>query len=233
MGQGVPSLESRSGAERKAATGHRAVHDAATLIDDALMDRMVEAVAKTLPLSPASRPGDKTPQKCVINAVIDDILGGIQDHQDGPAGGHPNPPVLRPRHLGAGLCPRTTAPHRRRGDLGPRSAVVEGDPTHHPRGSSPVESAKTQAFVLKAVHSRSQLAEGTACCGFAGIIALHSPGGARFELYGGDKLSEELGGRPTLLRMRTVEFFAKRDDVLKIIVAGQRNVAEADDGRTC
>ena len=41
--------------------------------------------------------------------------------------------------------------------------------------------------------------------------------------FGGDNSSEELGGRPVLLR--TVEFFAKRDDVHQIIVAGP---AESD-----
>ena len=49
------------------------------------------------------------------------------------------------------------------------------------------------------------------------------PAAGRGARFGGDKLSEELGGRPVLLR--TVEFFAKRDDVHQIIVAGP---AESD-----
>ena len=51
-------------------------------------------------------------------------------------------------------------------------------------------------------------------------VIIPAAAGVRF---GGDKLSEELGGRPVLLR--TVEFFAKRDDVHQIIVAGP---AESD-----
>ena len=40
-----------------------------------------------------------------------------------------------------------------------------------------------------------------------------------------DKLSEDLGGRPLLIR--TVEFFTKREDVLEIVVAGPPDEFEA------
>ena len=51
------------------------------------------------------------------------------------------------------------------------------------------------------------------------VIIPAAGGSARFGPK--DKLSEDLGGRPLLLR--TVEFFTKREDVSQIIVAGPKN----------
>ena len=54
------------------------------------------------------------------------------------------------------------------------------------------------------------------------------PAAGRGARFGGDKLSEDLGGRPVLLR--SVEFFAKREDVQQIIVAGPTEADGRIDG---
>jgi len=54
------------------------------------------------------------------------------------------------------------------------------------------------------------------------------PAAGRSERFGeSDKLGQDLGGRPLL--MRTVELFAKRDEVKSVIVAGPPEPAEAYD----
>jgi len=56
-------------------------------------------------------------------------------------------------------------------------------------------------------------------------IAVIIPAAGTSSRYGNrDKLAEDLGGRPLLLR--TVEFFTKREDVTEIIVAGPANQFE-------
>ena len=52
-------------------------------------------------------------------------------------------------------------------------------------------------------------------------IGVIIPAAGASSRYGSrDKLAEDLGGRPLLLR--TVEFFTKREDVTEIIVAGPK-----------
>jgi len=56
-------------------------------------------------------------------------------------------------------------------------------------------------------------------------IAVIIPAGGHSSRYGEkDKLAEDLGGRPLL--MRTVEFFTKREDVTQIIVVGPTDTFE-------